>query len=59
MSDEPPKRTTAQFGAVTFREELEHWLRTRGKLFYIDLSEEQIMKLMDHAVSIHKRHGGR
>lgn len=67
-SSSPPRRVTAQFGAVvppvpppeeTFAVEMERLIRTRGKLFYIDLNKEQIDWLVKHCGSLHHKYGGR
>lgn len=57
--DTPPRRITAQFGALTFEDEVAHMIRSRGKLFFIDLTEVQISWIAQHAGVIHRRYGGK
>jgi len=43
--------------AVTFEQEFQHWLRTRGAVYRFDLTDEQIERITEHAASIARRHG--
>lgn len=45
----PPHRPSVKLDAVTFEREFQHWLRTRGTIYHLDLTDEQIERIVEHA----------
>jgi hypothetical protein len=57
MGNDPPRRLSVQISALTFEREFEHWIRTHGAVYRLDLTDDQIARLVERAASIARRHG--
>lgn len=55
----PRRPSTAQFGAITFERELEHWIRTRGAIYGFDLTDVQITRIVQQAAALARKRGMR